>query len=130
MADRAPIPSRDMLTLRTIKELESRLGRELGVSDWHPATQDDIDALALTPALMDEVVSLQSFAFVVNAGLDRIRFPAPLPVGDRVRLRLSLEAITSRRGGSDVTFLLCFECPSQNEPVCLAESVVRVFDTC
>jgi acyl dehydratase len=110
--------------------LESRLGRELGVSDWHLATQEDIDDLALAPVLMDEVVSLQSFAFVVNAGLDRICFPAPLPVGDRVRLRLSLEAITSRRGGRDVTFLLCFECPSQRKPVCLAESVVRVFDTC
>jgi len=105
LTDRAPIASRDMLTLRTIKELKSRLGQELGVSDWHPATQEDIDALALAPALMDEVVSLQSFAFVVNARVDRIRFP-------------------------DMTFLLCFECPSQNEPVCLAESVVGMFETC
>ena len=119
-----------MLTLRTIKELKSRLGQELGVSDWHPATQEDIDGLALAPVLMGEVVSLQSFAFVVHARVDRIRFPAPLPAGDRVRLRLSLEAITSRRGGCDVTFLLCFECPSHDEPVCLAESVVRVFETC
>jgi acyl dehydratase len=84
--------------------------------------------LALIPMLMDQVLSLKSFAFVVNYGLNRVRFPAPLPVGDRVRLRLSIEGISSRPGSSDITFLASFECPSQDKPVCIAESVVRVFD--
>ena len=84
--------------------------------------------LALIPMLMDQVLSLEGFGFVINYGLNRVRFPAPLPVGGRVRLRLSLEAISTRPGSSDITLLSSFECPSQEKPVCVAESVVRVFD--
>lgn len=84
--------------------------------------------LALIPMLMGEVVSLDGFGFAVNYGLNKVRFPAPLPVGDKVRLRLSLEAITSRPGSSDVTFLSSLESPTQEKPVCVAESVVRVFE--
>jgi acyl dehydratase len=117
-----------MLAVSTVEELERRLGQELGVTDWHEVTQEDIRGLDFAPLLMDQIVSLQGFAHVVNFGLSRIRFPAPLPIGDRVRLRLSLEALTSRLGGSDATFLMSFECPSHSEPVWIAESVVRVFE--
>jgi acyl dehydratase len=150
-----------MLVVSAIEELQSRLGHELGVSDWHAVSQDDVDCfaavtgdrqwihtdvelaksgpfrgtiahgfytLALIPMLMAQVLSLQGFGFVINYGLNRVRFPAPLPVGDRVRLRLSLEAISSRPGSTDITLLSSLECPSQEKPVCVAESVVRVFD--
>jgi acyl dehydratase len=150
-----------MLVIGRIEELKTRLGQELGVSDWHLVTQEDIIrfaqvtgdrqwihtdveaarsgpfggtiahgfyTLALIPKLTEEVLSLKAFGFAVNYGLNRVRFPAPLPVGDRVRLRLSLEGITSRPGSADLTFLSSFECPSQDKPVCVAESVVRVFD--
>jgi acyl dehydratase len=150
-----------MLVVSAIAELRSRLGQELGVSDWHAVSQDDINCfasvtgdrqwihtdaelaksgpfrgtiahgfytLALTPMLMGQVLSLQGFGFVINYGLNKVRFPAPLPVGDRVRLRLSLEAISSRPGSSDITLLSSLESPSQEKPVCVAESVVRVFD--
>lgn len=84
--------------------------------------------LALIPMLTGQVLSLEGFGFVINYGLNKVRFPAPLPVGDRVRLRLSLEAISSRPGSSDITLLSSLECPSQEKPVCVAESVVRVFE--
>ena len=118
-----------MLALSTIEELKDRLGQELGVSDWHPVTQEDIDTLAIAPLLTDQVVSLQGFAMVVNQGFNRVRFPSPLPVGSQVRARLSLEGISERPGATDVTFLLTFECADHDEPVCVVESVVRVFDT-
>jgi acyl dehydratase len=150
-----------MLVVSAIEELHSRLGQELGVSDWHAVSQADVDCfaavtgdrqwihtdvelaksgpfrgtiahgfytLALIPMLMGQVLSLHGFGFVINYGLNKVRFPAPLPVGDRVRLRLSLEAISSRLGSSDITLLSLLECPSQEKPVCVAESVVRVFD--
>jgi acyl dehydratase len=150
-----------MLVVSAIEELQSRLGQELGISDWHAVSQDDVDCfasltgdrqwihtdvelaksgpfrgtiahgfytLALIPMLMGQILSLNGFGFVVNYGLNKVRFPAPLPVGDRVRLRLSLEAISSRPGSSDITLLSSLECPSQEKPVCVAESVVRVFD--
>ena len=150
-----------MLVISAIEDLQTRLGQELGVSDWHVVTQEEIDrfakvtgdaqwihtdvesakagpfrgtiahgfyTLALIPMLTEQVLSLKAFGFAINYGLNRVRFPAPLPVGDRVRLRLSLEGITSRPGSADITFLSSFECPSQEKPVCVAESVVRVFD--
>jgi acyl dehydratase len=150
-----------MLAVSTIEELKSRLGQELGVSDWHHVTQEAINAfaevtgdrqwihtevgggrsspfggtiahgyytLALAPMLTNQVLSLEGFAFQVNYGLNRVRFPAPLPVGEKVRLRVSLEGISPRPGGTDVTFLLIFECAGHDKPVCAAESVVRVFD--
>jgi acyl dehydratase len=151
-----------MLAVSTIEELRSRLGQELGVSDWHPVTQNDITefaevthdrqwihtdvekatrfgpfggtiahgyyTLALAMYLMQQVVSLDGFAMVINYGLNRVRFPAPLRVGDQVRLRLSLEGIENRSGGGEVTLLMSFECAGQEKPVCIAESVVRVLD--
>jgi acyl dehydratase len=130
-----------MVVVNTVEELRSRLGEELGVSGWHAVNERDIGwfvempgdrqwiyTLALLPMLMGEVLSLQGFGFVINYGLNKVRFPAPLPVGERVRLRLSLEAITTRPGSSDITLLSSLECPSQEKPVCVAESVVRVFE--
>lgn len=150
-----------MLVVSAIEDLQSRLGQELGVSDWHAVSQEDINCfarvtgdrqwihtdvelartgpfhgtiahgfytLALIPMLMGEVLSLQGFGFVINYGLNKVRFPAPLPVGEKVRLRLSLEAVSTRPGSSDITLLSSLECPSQEKPVCVAESVVRVFD--
>ena len=150
-----------MLVVGAIEDLQTRLGQELGVSDWHAVRQEDVNCfaevtgdrqwihtdveaarsgpfrgtiahgfytLALIPMLMAQVLSLQGFGFVINYGLNRVRFPAPLPVGERVRLRLSLEAISSRPGSSDITLLSSLECTSQEKPVCVAESVVRVFD--
>lgn len=150
-----------MLVVSAIEDLKSRLGQELGVSEWHAVSQEDVNSfafvtgdrqwihidvaaarlgpfhgtiahgfytLALIPMLMGQVLSLQGFGFVINYGLNRVRFPAPLPVGERVRLRLSLEAISSRPGSSDITLLSSLECPSQEKPVCVAESLVRVFE--
>lgn len=129
-----------MLTPSTVAELRSLTGKELGVSGWHGVTQERIDAfaeltgdhgyytLALAPMLTAEVLSLQGFAFAVNYGLNRVRFPAPLPVGARVRLRLSVEAVSVRPTGTDLTVLLMFESDRDDKPVCVAESVMRVVE--
>ncbi|HVH62496.1 MAG TPA: MaoC family dehydratase [Candidatus Dormibacteraeota bacterium] len=95
---------------------------------FHGTIAHGFYTLSLIPMLMGQVISLERFGFVVNYGLNKVRFPAPLPVGERVRLRLSLEAISSRPGSTDITFLSSFECASQEKPVCVAESVVRVFE--
>src|SRR5918994_4335083 len=42
--------------------------------------------LSLVPMFNEQIFSLDGFAFAVNYGLDRVRFPAPLPVGSRVRM--------------------------------------------
>jgi acyl dehydratase len=83
--------------------------------------------LALAPMLSEQILTLQGFAFAVNYGLNKVRFPAPLPVGDRVRLTTRLLAVEDVQGGAQITLELTFEREGGDEPVCVAESLARVY---
>jgi acyl dehydratase len=64
----------------------------------------------------------------VNYGLNRVRFPAPLPVGNRVRMRITLLAVDDVLGGAQITMKLTFEGEGALKPVCVAESLTRVYN--
>lgn len=83
--------------------------------------------LSLTPALTHEVVRLEGFAFAINQGFNRVRFPAPLFVGEQVRLTVKLPKIDDIPGGASLTFELTFERSRDETVVCLAESLARVY---
>jgi acyl dehydratase len=84
--------------------------------------------LALAPGLLAEVLDLSGFAMAVNYGLDMLRFPAPLPVGDRVRMRVALDAVAPTPGGATLTLTLTFERPDPGKPVCVARVLYRVLE--
>jgi acyl dehydratase len=65
---------------------------------------------------------------VVNYGIDRLRFPAPLPVGAPVRLRARLDAVERIAGGATLHLTLRFESPDLDKPVCVANVVYRVYE--
>ena len=77
--------------------------------------------------LAQQLVRFEGFAFAVNYGLNRVRFPAPLPVGNRVRMRISLVAVDEVLGGAQITMKLTFEGEGALKPVCVAESLTRVY---
>jgi acyl dehydratase len=83
--------------------------------------------LSLAPALAAEVVKYDGFAFSVNYGLNRVRFPAPLPVGSRVRVTAKLVRVEDVPGGAQFTQELTFEREGGDKPVCVAETLVRVY---
>lgn len=83
--------------------------------------------LSLHPVLAAQIVAFEGFAFAVNYGLDRVRFPAPLPVGNRVRMRIELVAVDDVLGGAQITMKLTFEGEGALKPVCVAESLTRVY---
>ena len=83
--------------------------------------------LALAPMFSYELFALEGFAFGVNYGLNRVRFPAPMPVGDRVRMRARLKQLEEIPGGAQVTMELTFEREGGDKPVCVAEALSRVF---
>src|SRR4051794_25211736 len=58
--------------------------------------------LSLAPKFMEEVVAFEGFAFALNYGVDRVRFPAALPVGSRVRAELRLAKVQDIAGGAQV----------------------------
>ncbi|MGI8728516.1 MAG: MaoC family dehydratase [Solirubrobacteraceae bacterium] len=85
--------------------------------------------LALHPLLAAQVIAFEGFDFTVNYGLNRVRFPAPLPAGNRVRLRIALVAVDEVLGGAQITMKLTFEGEGALKPVCVAESLVRVYQS-
>jgi acyl dehydratase len=83
--------------------------------------------LSLAPKFSYSLLSVEGFAFGVNYGLNRVRFPAPLPVGSRVRMRMKLAGVDDIPGGAQFTTELTFEREDGDKPVCVAESLARVY---
>jgi acyl dehydratase len=83
--------------------------------------------LSLAPKFSYAMFTMEGFAFGVNYGLNRVRFPAPMPVGDKVRMRATLAAVEEIAGGAQLTTELTFEREGGDKPVCVAESLARVY---
>ena len=82
--------------------------------------------LSLAPKLVGELISFERFAFAMNYGLNRVRFTSPLPVGDQVRMRARVDAVERRPDGANVTATLTFERAGGEQPVCVAEFLIRL----
>jgi acyl dehydratase len=83
--------------------------------------------VSLAPRFADEIMRLDGFAFALNYGLNKVRFPAPLPVGSRVRMTCKISKLEDIPGGAQVTFENTFEVEGGDKPVCVAESLARVY---
>ena len=83
--------------------------------------------LSLAPAMTSKLLSFEGFAFALNYGYNRVRFPAPLPVGARVRMRATLANVEDIAGGAQITIVQTFEREGAEKPVCVAESLARVY---
>ena len=64
----------------------------------------------------------------LNYGLNRVRFPAPVPAGSRVRATLRVETLEQVAGGSQATIAATIEREGGDKPVCVAELVFRLLD--
>jgi len=83
--------------------------------------------LSLAPRFSYDMFKFDGFAFGVNYGLNRVRFPAPMPTGDKVRMRAKLKDVEDIPGGAQLTTELTFEREGADKPVCVAESLARVY---
>jgi acyl dehydratase len=64
----------------------------------------------------------------VNYGLNRVRFPSPVPVGSRLRARLTLQAAEPiERDGLQITWAVVVEREGGDKPACVAESIARLY---
>jgi len=68
------------------------------------------------------VLPLGEYEMAVNYGLDKVRFPAPLPVGEQVRTRAALDAVDPIPGGAALPLTLTFERAAGGKRVCVARS--------
>jgi len=83
--------------------------------------------LSLAPSLSEEIFQVEGVAFGVNYGLNKVRFPAPLPVGGKVRMTARVAGVEEIKGGAQLTLELTFEHEGTEKPVCVAESLARVY---
>jgi acyl dehydratase len=63
----------------------------------------------------------------LNYGLDKVRFPAPVPVGSRLRARTVVQGVEKVGEGVQFRYLLTVERDGGDKPVCVAESLARVY---
>lgn len=84
--------------------------------------------LSLLPMLVEQTVRLPAVRLAVNYGLNKVRFPAPVPVGSRVRGYMTLLSVEDIVGGTQLTWRVTIECEGGDKPVCVAESIVRRYD--
>ncbi len=80
--------------------------------------------LSLLPVASYEVIPRQG-RMGINYGANRVRFPAPVPVGSRVRATFEVKQIDEIDGGGQTTFLATVEREGHEKPVCVAEVVFR-----
>ena len=84
--------------------------------------------LALIIPLWSELLVVENASMGINYGLNKVRFPAPVPVGSRVRLSGSLASVEQIDGGVQVTTDLVMEVEGGSKPVCAAQAVFRVYE--
>jgi len=80
--------------------------------------------LSLVPALTQGVVVFETPGAKLNYGLERVRFPSPVPVGSRVRAHVTLREATRTDRGLRVVLSTTVEIEGSDRPACVAETVV------
>ena len=83
--------------------------------------------LSLLPEMAQSAFEVQDTRMGVNYGLNKVRFPAPVPVGSRLRGRFTLLSCEPIEGGAQITMEVTMEREGSAKPVCVAESVSRRF---
>jgi acyl dehydratase len=145
-----------MRVFANIDEFRDTVGEELGVSDWHPVTQQQVDGfaeatgdhqwihvdperaaqgpfggpiahgfltLSLIPMLAKDVYRVEGLRMGINYGLNKVRFPQPVPVGSAVRGRAVLTSIAEAAHGTQAVITWTLEIDGQSKPACVAEMV-------
>ena len=81
--------------------------------------------LSLAPALLAQVVRVEGGPTVLNAGIEKMRLPAPVPAGSRVRLRAEIKQARDMPGGRvRATFGIALELDGSARPACTADVVL------
>jgi acyl dehydratase len=150
--------------VKSVDELKTLIGQEIGVSDWVEISQERVNAFAdatgdhqyihvdperakqtffggtiahgyLTLSMLPYLGSLRNGVKIelggkmgVNYGLNKVRFPAPVPVGKRIRSRHTLLAVEEIGDAAvQMTSQVTVEVEGQDKPACVAETLSRTY---
>jgi acyl dehydratase len=79
----------------------------------------------LVSYLLPQVIRVTGISMGINYGANRVRFPAPVPVGSRLRARGTIQSVEDVPGGVQMTTLVTIEVEGNPKPACVVESVSR-----
>ena len=83
--------------------------------------------LSLLPLFAPQLMGVEGVTMGVNYGTNKVRFPAPVPVGSRLRATAKISAVDDVPGGVQVAVGYTVEREGGDKPVCVAESVARFY---
>ncbi|MFD5056311.1 MaoC family dehydratase [Streptomyces tendae] len=82
--------------------------------------------LSLVIPLFSDLLEIQDVSMSVNYGLEKVRFPSPVPVGSRIRLHGTVEEVKEVKGnGVQMQLTFTVEVEGNAKPACVAEAVYR-----
>jgi acyl dehydratase len=84
--------------------------------------------LSLVIPMWTELLVVEHVGMAVNYGLNRVRFPAPVPSGARIRLGGGISSVREVPGGVEVVADLAIEIEGSEKPACVLEAVYRFYD--
>ncbi len=83
--------------------------------------------LALVNLVLPEIVEVRGISMGVNYGADRLRFPAPVVVGSRIRGGGELIGVEEVKGGVQATIRVTVEIEGRDRPACVVDTISRYF---
>jgi len=83
--------------------------------------------ISLAPVLLAQILRVEGVAMGVNYGLNKLRFPSPVPVGGKIVLSAFLAGADEIPGGAQVTIDLTFQVQGAPKPACVAQAVYRYY---
>ncbi|MER5945928.1 MaoC family dehydratase [Streptomyces sp. NPDC001904] len=83
--------------------------------------------LSLLPLFGPQLIAVEGVKMGVNYGTNKVRFPAPVPVGSRLRATGRITSVEDVAGGVQVSVAFTVERDGGDKPVCVAESVSRYY---
>jgi acyl dehydratase len=83
--------------------------------------------LSLMPVMLESLYKVQGVRMGVNYGLNRVRFPAPVPADSRLRASAEVAEVSDVAGGAQLVLRASIERDGGEKPVCVAEFVIRIY---
>ncbi|HET9530158.1 MAG TPA: MaoC family dehydratase [Blastocatellia bacterium] len=84
--------------------------------------------LSLLPFLTAQALKVQgNFKMGINYGLNKLRFPSPVPVGSSIRARFTLQSVEDVPGGAQITWAVTVEAKGAQKPSLAAEWLIRYY---
>lgn len=83
--------------------------------------------LSLLPYLLDQIVEVKGVKMAINYGLNKLRYPSPVPVGSKVRLALTMATVEEIRGGVQCQLDCTVQIEGAEKPALAAEVLFRYY---